>query len=164
MLLFYLRHGYDMQDRIMTQYLSILAYMSLKQLQHPLSQQEVQENRGILNIAAKGVNVQGEYYYLAHLVSVVLQGEMNPEDLALLQQSTIERQGDKSAEHFRAQHDQTQHSTSIISIKDRRLGDLVKRYSTINLQDHNPDAAPLESGSGRQDAEELSMSFEEDCS
>lgn len=144
MLLFYLRHGYAMQDRIMTQYLSILAYMSLKHLRDPVSQQEVQENRGILNIAAKGVSVQGEYYYLTHLVSVVLQGEMNPEDLVLLQHSTTERQEDKSTEHARAQHDQTQHPISIVSIKDRRLGDLVKRYSTINLQDHKPDLTPLE--------------------
>ncbi|RFN50766.1 nitrate assimilation regulatory protein nira [Fusarium flagelliforme] len=144
MLLFYLRHGYDMQDRIMTQYLSILAYMALKQLRGPVSQQEVQENRGILTIAAKGVSVQGKYYYLTHLVSVVLQGEMDPEDLVVLQQSTIGRQEDRSTENARAQHDQSQHPISIVSIKDRRLGDLVKRYSTINLQDHKPDPTPLE--------------------
>ncbi|CAG7565821.1 unnamed protein product [Fusarium equiseti] len=144
MLLFYLRHGYDMQDRIMTQYLSILAYMSLKQLRDPLSQQEVQENRSVLNIAAKGVSVQGGYYYLTHLVSVVLQGEMGPEDLVLLQQSTTGRKEDRSTVKARAQHDQSQYPISIVSIKDRRLGDLVKRYSTINLQDHKPDPTSLE--------------------
>jgi hypothetical protein len=144
MLLFYLRHGYDMQDRIMTQYLSILAYMALKQLHDPASQQEVQENRGILNIAAKGVSVQGRYYYLTHLVSVVLQGEMNQDDLILLQQSTTGRQEDGSTQDARAQHDRSQHPISIVSIKDRRLGDLVKRYSTINLQEHKPDPTPLE--------------------
>lgn len=153
MLLFYLRHGYEMQDRIMTQYLSILAYMSMKKLRDPASQQEVHENRGILNIAAKGVSVQGGYYYLTHLVSVVLQGEMNQEDLTLLQQSTTERQEDRSTENARAQHDQTQNPISIVSIKDRRLGDLVKRYSAINLQDHKPDLTSLESGSGRFEVE-----------
>lgn len=144
MLLFYLRHGYAMQDRIMTQYLSILAYMSLRQLQHPISQEEVQKNRGILNIAARGVSVQGEYYYLTHLVSAVLQGEMDPEDLVLVQRSTTERQEDKSTAHARAQHERTQYPISVLSIKDRRLGDLVKRYSTINLQDHKPDTTSLE--------------------
>ncbi|KAF4434910.1 nitrate assimilation regulatory nirA [Fusarium acutatum] len=74
MLLFYLRHGYDMQDRVMTQYLSILAYMSLKQLgdRNLTLQDDIEESRGILHLAAKGISVQGRYYYLTYLVSLAL--------------------------------------------------------------------------------------------
>ncbi|KAF5639432.1 nitrate assimilation regulatory nirA [Fusarium tjaetaba] len=136
MLLFYLRHGYDMQDRIMTQYLSILAYMSLKQLgdRSLTSQEDVEESRGLVYLAAKGLSVQGGYYYLTYLVSLALQKEMSPDDLAVLQQSTVGRKEDSSTGIIRARHEETQDPIHIISIKDRRLGDLVKEYSAMRIQ------------------------------
>ncbi|PNP78142.1 hypothetical protein FNYG_08459 [Fusarium nygamai] len=136
MLLFYLRHGYDMQDRIMTQYLSILAYMPLKQLNDRslVSQEDIEENRGILYLAAKGLSVQGGYYYLTYLVSLALQKEMSPDDLSVLQQSIVGRKEDSSTEHIRARHEETQYPIHIVSIKDRRLGNLVKEYSAMRIQ------------------------------
>lgn len=136
MLLFYLRHGYDMHDRIMTQYLSVLAYMSLKQLgdRNLASQQDVEESRGILHLAAKGLSVQGGYYYLTYLVSLVLQSEMDSDDLVVLQQSTVGRKQDTSTEPIRAKHGETQYPVHIVSIKDRRLGNLVKEYSAMSIE------------------------------
>ncbi|SCO81443.1 related to nitrate assimilation regulatory protein nirA [Fusarium oxysporum] len=136
MLLFYLRHGYDMEDRIMTQYLSILAYMSLKQLgdRNLTLKDDIEESRGILHLAAKGISVQGGYYYLTYLVSLVLQKEMSPDDLVVLHQSTVGRKEDASTEHMRARHEETQYPLHIVSIKDRRLGNLVKEYSAMRIQ------------------------------
>ncbi|KAF4454163.1 nitrate assimilation regulatory protein nirA [Fusarium austroafricanum] len=59
MLLFYLRYGFDMQDRIMTPYLPVLAYMSLKELgnENPTSQDALEESRSTLTLAAKGLSV-----------------------------------------------------------------------------------------------------------
>ncbi|KAG5750591.1 hypothetical protein H9Q72_001852 [Fusarium xylarioides] len=136
MLLFYLRHGYDMQDRIMTQYLSILAYMSLKQLgdRNLALQDDIDEGGGILHLAAKGISVQGGYYYLTYLISLALQKEMSPDDLAVLYQSTVGKREDGSTEQMRARHEETQYPIHIVSIKDRRLGNLVTEYSAMRIQ------------------------------
>ncbi|KYG13716.1 hypothetical protein FVEG_17682 [Fusarium verticillioides 7600] len=136
MLLFYLRQCYDMQDRIMTQYLSIPAYLSLKQLNDRslVSQEDIEENRGILYLAAKGLSVQGGYYYLTYLVSLALQREMSPDNLTVLQQFTVGRKEDSSTEHIRARHEERQYPIHIVTIKDQRLGSLIKEYSAMRIQ------------------------------
>ncbi|KAF5976055.1 nitrogen assimilation transcription factor nit-4 [Fusarium coicis] len=112
MLLFYLNHCYD---------------ISL------VSQEDIEENRGTLYLAAKGLSVQGGYYYLTYLVSLALQKEMSPDDLAVLQQSTVGRKEDSSTEHIRARHER-QYPIHIVTIKDRRLGSLIKEYSAMRIQ------------------------------
>jgi hypothetical protein len=110
--------------------------MSLKQLNDRslVSQEDIEENRGIIYLAAKGLGVQGGYYYLTYLVSLALQKEMSPDDLAVLQQSTVGKKEDSSTEHIRARHEERQYPIHIVTIKDRRLGSLIKKYSAMRIQ------------------------------
>ena len=149
MLLFYLRHGFETENMIMTHFLSTLAHISLAKLANPdqLTPSEAEETRSTLNVAAQGLSAQGQYYYLARLVSQVLRGEMNLDDLTMLRQVVMEWEDDGSIQHMRAKHHHIQYPMNIGPIntfsETRRLGNLIDQYTKLVLD--NPGAVPVES-------------------
>ena len=154
MLLFYFRHGFETEDCIMTHFLSTLAHISLVKLANKdhLAPGEAEETRSTLNLAAEGLSTQGQYYYLTRLVSLVLQGEMNPEDLTMMRQVVMEWENDASARHMRVRHHHIQYPISIDAIGAfpgvRRLGSLIDQYTKVVLD--NARATPEKSSVSRK--------------
>ncbi|KAF2634761.1 nitrate assimilation regulatory protein nirA [Massarina eburnea CBS 473.64] len=144
MRLYYLRHGFEGCDCYLIQDLQVLAYLAQNQLKGVTDgtvdgRVKVEEARSTLFLAAKGLHIQGQNYYLALQLSHILQTDMRSEEASMLYKFTDVKRESSGIVRPRADHIQAQYPVSIVATKDRAekspgLGEVLLSLGALSIQ------------------------------
>jgi hypothetical protein len=135
--LYYLRHGWESSDVYIAHGLNFLANMAMARMKSAVNptDQELDEARSTLLLAAKGLNEQGKNYYLTYILFRVLAKEMDPADVSIMQTFLSLRRDDGEADQLRMKHVHAQYPANIVRLGDdpesQRLCNLVEDLSVV---------------------------------
>jgi hypothetical protein len=130
--LYYLRHGFENSDVFMLHCMNFMANMALARMKSATkpSNQELDDARSTLLLAAKGLNEQGKNHYLAYVLFRVLVQEMDPADVNIMKTFLSLRRDDSEADRLRTKHVHAQYPVNVQRLGDdpdsQRLCNLVK--------------------------------------
>lgn len=131
--LYYLRHGFEHSDVYMAHGLNVLANMALVRIKSATkpSNQELDDARSTLLLAAKGLNEQGKNYYVSHIFFRMLVQEMDPADVNVMKTFLSLGRDDSDADQPRTKHIHAQDPVNMQRLGDNpdspRLSDMVRR-------------------------------------
>ena len=113
--LYYLRHGFEHSDLYITHGLNVLTNMALARIKSATkpSNQELDDARSTLLLAAKGLNEQGKNYYLTYILFRLLVQEMDPADVNVMKTFLSLRRDDSEADRLRTKHVHAQYLVNI---------------------------------------------------
>ena len=130
--LYYLRHGFETAEVLLTHYLSALSTWSMHALNAltlssaTSSLVMVDDTRATLILAAKGLSDQSQSYYLSHKVYRVAEKRMSTEDTELIGKFIHIRKEDDEAKQLREGH------LPMNGMKDEeidRMSNLIRHYA-----------------------------------
>lgn len=130
--LYYLRHGFELYDIFMVHFLSFLGFMHLEALKYT-KPAEVEGRRSTLALAAKGLQQQGQSYYLATVVLRILKLKIGVEAWHLLRDVGYVEDENEDRQALMAEQVHSSWPIDIVGITSdperQRLGNLVKNAS-----------------------------------
>ena len=118
--LYYLRHGFEHSDTYMAHGWNVLANMALARIKSATkpSNQELDDARSTLLLAAKGLNEQGKNYYVYYVLFRVLVQELDPADVNAMKTFLSPRRDDSEADQLRTKHVHAQYPVNIQGLWD----------------------------------------------
>ncbi|KEY72460.1 hypothetical protein S7711_05135 [Stachybotrys chartarum IBT 7711] len=156
--LYYLRHGFETPDVLLTLFLSSLAFISIDRLKpysamardarpqsslDALSNPIKEEVWSTLILAQKGLAEQGQSYYLPQTVSHLVLCNLDEDLASLLRQYADGAVEDADARHVRAQHIEAQFPVYLRNLTEspdqQRMNVLVQEYAGMSLA-QSPDS------------------------
>jgi hypothetical protein len=129
--LYYLRHGFESADVYLAHGLNFLAKMAMARMKSAANptDQELDEARSTLLLAAKGLNEQGKNYHLTYVVFRFLVKGMDPADVNIMQTFLSLRGDDGETNQLRMKPVYVQYPAN-----DVRLGDNPDSQRICNLK------------------------------
>jgi hypothetical protein len=156
--LYYLRHGFETPDVLLTLFLSSLAFISIDRLKpysamardagpqsssDALSNPIKEEVWSTLILAQKGLTEQGQSYYLPQTVSHLVLRNFDEDLASLLRQYADGAVEDADARHVRAQHIEAQFPVYLRNLTEspdrQRMNVLVQEYAGMSVA-QSPDS------------------------
>ncbi|KAH7191735.1 nitrate assimilation regulatory protein nirA [Fusarium flagelliforme] len=158
--LYYLRHGFNGSDALLTNFLVIVAFQSISKLKvgipspsssssssnpsittAPSAAPDLNDARATLILAEKGLGEQGQSYFFAQTVFHVVLNSMSPEDAQLVEHYTKVPSEGPDERRMRAEHVHSDFPLEIVtatnSATSRSLNKLTKRYAEMTLEQAN---------------------------
>lgn len=139
MRLYYLRHGFETADVLLTHYLSALSTRCVNALKTltlsstTSSLTAADDARATLILSAKGLRDQGRSYPLSETLYHVVEKRMSSEDVELMEKFVQVRKEDSEARKLRANHLQSQLPMNVVNITEdveiNRFSNLIKQYA-----------------------------------
>ncbi|KAL9090123.1 MAG: hypothetical protein Q9165_005403 [Trypethelium subeluteriae] len=133
----YLRHGFHATDVFIAQPLALIGFMCLTTINQQMPVQELEATRSTLFLVAKGLRDQGRHYYLGQTLFRVIQGQMRPEESALLggMVNIAAEMARPRQTGMKAVHSQWPASivSSSVDVESQRSTKLVEQYTNLNM-------------------------------
>lgn len=96
--LYYLRHGLENPNILVTSPLVSVGFASLHDLNDQMTPERLHYTRSTL-LALKGLHYQGQSYYLSRTIYQIIKNQLRPEEARLLQEADeAESEADKKPE------------------------------------------------------------------
>jgi hypothetical protein len=137
--LYYLRHGFETADALLTHYLSALCSKSVDALKNlnlssaTSSLAVIEDVRATFVLTAKGLHDQGRSYYLSESMYRLVMGQMSSKDAELMGKFVHVREEDSEVRQLRASHLKNQLPVNVMNITEdaeiNPLSNLIKQYA-----------------------------------
>ncbi|KAI9163566.1 nitrate assimilation regulatory protein nira [Paramyrothecium foliicola] len=161
--LYYLRHGFNGSDALLTNFLILIAFQSITKLKtgippplssssssdasmpgmtaSPFTALDLSDARAALILAEKGLEEQGRCYFFSQTVFHVVLNSMSPEDAQLVQHYANVPSEGPDERRMRAEHVHSDFPIEIVTVTDgatsQSLNKLTKKYAEMTLKQAN---------------------------